>query len=454
MRKSWKYGIAVSIIAALMGCTLVQCGRPPAQEPPRFTAATEVVQAWNARLLDLTWNSEGYRPPVTARLFAYTGIGAWECSAPALENARSLQKEWPSLSLPQWEGRPDQLVLPLALNQMYNYLAAAFFPHCPETTRQHCTQLVASIRQDYVQHYPAADVKASERFGAAIAKALFEWSATDTVGHRAFLYNYDRQYMPPDCKGCWQQDPSVGMPALLPKWSQTRTFFTPIETVTASAPPQYAEETGSAFFSQAMEVYNVSHPVSDQNRWIAEYWSDDVPGLTFSPAARWISIAHQAIDIQSPGLAATLEIYLKTGIALNDAAVHTWYYKYKWNVERPDTYIRRLIDPRWEPLHPSPSFPSYPSGHAAFGGAASVILSDCLGQFKLTDRTHEGRKEFNGKPRTFYSFEEMAEENALSRIHMGVHYRFDCEEGLQLGRAIGRHTLQMPLWTSESLSYE
>jgi hypothetical protein len=32
----------------------------------------------------------------------------------------------------------------------------------------------------------------------------------------------------------------------------------------------------------------------------------------------------------------------------------------------------------------------------------------------------------------------MAEENALSRIFIGVHYRMDCEEGIRLGTLIGR----------------
>lgn len=31
----------------------------------------------------------------------------------------------------------------------------------------------------------------------------------------------------------------------------------------------------------------------------------------------------------------------------------------------------------------------------------------------------------------------MAEENALSRLFIGVHYRMDCEEGLRLGYLIG-----------------
>ena len=54
----------------------------------------------------------------------------------------------------------------------------------------------------------------------------------------------------------------------------------------------------------------------------------------------------------------------------------------------------------------------------------------------FTDRSHEGRTEFRGTPRTFDSLSEMAEENAFSRIPLGVHIRMDCTEGLRLGYEI------------------
>jgi len=62
----------------------------------------------------------------------------------------------------------------------------------------------------------------------------------------------------------------------------------------------------------------------------------------------------------------------------------------------------------------------------------------------MTDRCHEGRPEFIGTPRAFNSFYEMAEENAESRIPLGVHYRMDCEQGVNLGYRCGRRVNQLP----------
>ncbi|MEL6988281.1 MAG: hypothetical protein AAGK97_10665 [Bacteroidota bacterium] len=39
-------------------------------------------------------------------------------------------------------------------------------------------------------------------------------------------------------------------------------------------------------------------------------------------------------------------------------------------------------------------------------------------------------------PRTFTSFDQMAEENAYSRMPLGVHVKMDSDEGLRLGYEI------------------
>ena len=53
--------------------------------------------------------------------------------------------------------------------------------------------------------------------------------------------------------------------------------------------------------------------------------------------------------------------------------------------------------------------------------------------------------DFKATPRKYTSFAEMANENALSRLYMGVHYRMDCEEGLRLGRLVGQRIADFPL---------
>lgn len=66
-------------------------------------------------------------------------------------------------------------------------------------------------------------------------------------------------------------------------------------------------------------------------------------------------------------------------------------------------------------------------------------------QYEFTDQCHYGRTEFNGYPRTFSSWKELAEEDAYSRIPLGVHIRQDCSEGLRLGNVIAVKALDLEL---------
>lgn len=78
------------------------------------------------------------------------------------------------------------------------------------------------------------------------------------------------------------------------------------------------------------------------------------------------------------------------------------------------------------------------------GAAAAEVLCTMYGDtFKLDDKSHAMVPEFGIKPRCFNSFRDMARENALSRILIGVHWRMDAEEGLRLGALIGKEVNQM-----------
>lgn len=105
----------------------------------------------------------------------------------------------------------------------------------------------------------------------------------------------------------------------------------------------------------------------------------------------------------------------------------------------------------------TPNFPAYPSGHATFGGACFEVLKLVRSEHLHTRGNPDRIKgpfisdELNGvsvdhihnRPRPFVpinynSIEQMIEENDLSRIFLGVHWRFDCNRGSHSGRRIAR----------------
>ncbi len=429
-------------LGALAGVgLLVACTRAPLSESSEYQDASKVLLNWNKMLLEFDRYSEGYRPPVSARMYAYMGIMAWEVSLPDHPGNHSLANKYPELTVPSWDNQYN-FILPVALHAGYEQLTHYFFPHRSLQVSAHFADLHNELEELLKDKYAPQDYLASRKFGEAIADAIYRWSATDTIGHQAFLFNYDHAYVPPKGPGLWSPSNADHMPPLLPHWGRARTFITDPESIASQPPLPFSETHGSPLFGQALEVYQLSQPMTEENRWIAEFWSDDFAGVTFCPASRWISITNQIVEQKQPGFATTLKVYLELGLALNDVTVKIWHDKYLYNRERPGAYIARNIYPNWQPLHNSPSFPSYPSGHAGFAGSASTILAAHFGDpISFTDASHKGRKEFIGKPRSFHSFTEMARENAFSRLPMGVHLRMDCAEGLRLGQVIGKKTL-------------
>ena len=110
------------------------------------------------------------------------------------------------------------------------------------------------------------------------------------------------------------------------------------------------------------------------------------------------------------------------GIAISDGFVQCWRSKFEYDLLRPITYIRRVIDPNWEPLLNTPPFPEYPSGHSTQSGAAATVLTAVFGEnFAFDDSTHVD----DGLPvRSFPNFRAAADEAGISRLYGGIHFRF------------------------------
>ncbi len=418
---------------------------------------SEVPLAWNALYLDIERFTPGYRPPVSARTSGYIGLAAYECVQPGMPGGyNSLRGYFPGLSIPGPE--PGEAYhWALALTATYERMFELMMPDAPA---EHLFQIY-SLRTDlflkYQQEVSPATYSRSIAYGTAVAEAVFEWSATDAAGHEAFRRNADPDYVPPAGPGLWQPTFPDFLPGLLPYWENVRTFAADGSEVCPDPLP-YSEDPGSAIYQQALEVLQQcaiakADPQSEQ-RWIGDFWSDDCPILTFTPSGRWVAITNQVIEGQNPALPLALEAYAKVGFALADSGVRCWAEKYRFNYQRPIDYIRQVMgDSDWNTvmcpdgsgLFFTPNFPAYPSGHATFGAAAAVVLADMFGEdYAMTDRCHEGRTEFNGSPRSFENFFEMAEENGVSRIPLGVHFRMDSDAGLELGYEIGAKVLDLP----------
>lgn len=459
VRKIKIYSILVVLILGLFACENDQLDNP--SDPGKIASVSsfdsDVPLQWYKLFLEIDRFSSGYRPPAAARMLGYIGLAAYEAVLPGMNGYKSLNALYPELSLPPID-KSKYYHWPTVLNFTYSTLFKKFYPNIApvyvdridELEKRYYTLFSLKISDDVI--------KRSRNRGIDVAEAMYKWSSTDVDGHSAFKDPQPAGYIPPKGPGKWQPTPPDFSPALFPYWGKVRTFALKSNEITgrpfSAYVGEFSEDPKSPLYIQAMEVYSMTLNKDFSRQWIGEFWSDDIFELTFEPSARWISIANQVIQSEKTNLETSLFVYAKLGMAMSDAAVAIWNTKYTYNFERPVSYINRLIDPNWKTTLDNsvtglkgitPPFPAYPSGHAGFGAAAAGVLNTLFGtEYDMTDKSHEIRTEFNGVPRTFNSFDDMARENAISRIYLGVHFRMDADEGLNLGYLAAKRVNNLP----------
>lgn len=403
-----------------------------------------IAHEWTDLLLELERYSAG-RPNASARALAYIYLASYETVAPGMENYGSIHQQLRGLRI-QNNFRAEEVNWQLALNTCLARVVDHFLLNLPSSLDGSISALETAIESELILGLSPQLISDSQEWGNYVADQVIAYSQTDEDAEEQILDPQPLSYEPPTGDGYWtySADPER---ALYPYWGETvRTFVISPRQTTSVDPIAYSDDPESPYFAQMQEVYEANNNAREEageQLWVAEFWSDDVEGMMFSPPARQFSIANQLIEQYGLNLEETLALYLKLGFALNDAAVAAWKYKYDYMVMRPNVFIHEFIDADYQTnLYrlvnwPNPSFPGYPSGHSTFASAAGGIFIDTFGDgTNFTDRSHEGRTEFQGSSRTYASFAQMAEENAFSRVPLGVHISMDCAEGLRLGYEI------------------
>lgn len=191
-------------------------------------------------------------------------------------------------------------------------------------------------------------------------------------------------------------------------WGRVRPFLVRQVSEFGAPPPPALE---SAQFREALAtVKSARSGASGYNDRIAKKWADG-PG-TATPAGHWNQIAAELITRNKLDELESAQVLALLNMALTDASILCWRSKFEYWLLRPPQ-----ADPEIVPSFALPNFPSYPSGHAAFSGAASAFLA-----YRFPSERDE--------------LARLAEEAAMSRVVSGIHYPFDSEAGLEQGRRI------------------
>lgn len=389
-----------------------------------------------------------FSPPVASRIFAYPNVAAYEIIASHNDNYKSLSGQLSGLTkIPEYDASKGELNVPLS----------ALIAHMDICKDLIFSQEMATKFRDslYAKWENANEIEFenAKTYGLKVAKHIKTWLNKDNYKETRNMPKYG---VKPDDPSRWQPTPPAYMDGIEPHWNKIRPFVLDSANQFApKPPPAFSLETDSDFYKDLIEVYNISNEITENGDTseevaIARFW-DCNPYVSvtrghlmfgvkkISPGAHWIGITKIANKKVDNSFDDTVYAYTKTSLAIADAFISCWDEKYRSNLIRPETLINKHIDASWEPLLQTPPFPEYTSGHSVVSNAAATVLTDIFGDnFEFDDDTE---LPFGLPVRSFKSFNEAAEEAAISRMYGGIHYRAAVEEGIVQGRNLGAYVL-------------
>ena len=247
---------------------------------------------------------------------------------------------------------------------------------------------------------------AGEAIGRAIGARVNTFAQSDLVG-------LTDPGLPPVGPGYWIPNgpPVRGLLGARPFYLSSTDELRP------PPPPAF----GSAKYNADLaEVRQISDTRTAEQVAIAVYWH-----VNQSPTsnAAWNAIVRDLIVTYRKSDAEAARILFLSYSAIWDGIVSSFDGKYTYWMIRPSQADTGITLPISLPNHPS-----YPSNHATVDGALAGILEAAF-------------------PAERKRLEQIAEEAAVSRLYGGIHYRFDMEAGLALGRAAAAKALAADLAT-------
>ena len=245
-----------------------------------------------------------------------------------------------------------------------------------------------------------ADFAAGEAIGRAVGARVLSFALGDRVGLTDPLLPPFGP--PPVGPGSWIYAPP---PVIARGNLGARPFFlTSQDQLRPPPPPAF----GSPAFNAALaEVRQISDTRTQEQIDIANYWNVNQSPRSqaaFMGIARELIISHHRTDAEAARI-----LFLMSSAAF-DALIGCFDAKYHYWFIRPPQ-----ADAGIHTVFPTPQHPSYPSAHSCFSGALSGVLIAAF-------------------PSERARLEAVAQEASLSRLYAGIHYRFDMEAGLPLGR--------------------
>ena len=358
-----------------------------------------------------------------------------------------------------------------AIAQAAHDTLCAMFPSQISTFDQLLTEELNDI--------PDSDAKTRGiQVGQDAAEAILALRSSDGSQHLEPQVGID--WITSNDAGRWRQDPISLLPvALGAHWGEVTPFVlaSPSQFRTPPPPPMSSADYATAYNEvRTLGGDGIVTPTvrTNDQTLIGIFWAYDGTPSLCAPPRLYNQIAMTIADVQKThDVVERARLLALVNTSMADAGIAIWESKYYYDVWRPVTGIREsdpgtgpngtgdgnvstIGDITFSPLGApasnlngpnfTPPFPSYPSGHAGFGGALFQTLRRFYGKDKIaftfiSDELNGVTEDNNGSPRplvprSFTSLSEAEEENGQSRIYLGIHWSFDKTAGIAQGNKI------------------
>ncbi len=372
-----------------------------------------------------------------------------------------------------WRNPRKLLSVNAAIAQAAHDTLVTLYPSQRETFDSRLAEDLVSIRNERAKAEGIA-------FGREVAAAILAARVDD--GAETPDPEMGSEWQTSEQPGHWRQDPVSQIPiALGAHWGECRTIVIPLTAqFRVPPPPALGSRAYATAYAEAKRLggdgVNTPTARTPAQTFIGTFWAYDGTPSLCAPPRLYNQILDTVADQTQLGGLQRARLLALANVAMADEAMACWDSKYHWDFWRPVHGIREadvgtgptglgdgnpgtVADVNFMPLGApasnltgpnfTPPFPTYPSGHASFGGALFQVLRRFYGRDDVeftfvSDEYNGSTRASDGTvrpyiPRTFSSFSQAEEENGQSRIYLGIHWRFDKTTGIAQGRQVGNY---------------
>ena len=249
-------------------------------------------------------------------------------------------------------------------------------------------------------------------------------------------------YQPPaPAPGQWQVTPSCGANGgQFFHWRNVKPFgIRNARQFRLDPPPALTRTTYTRDYIEVKTVGSVANTERPQDRTdVARVYATFTATQVFNPIARNAA--------QGKSIAENARALALLNMAISDAAIATFDSKYYYNFWRPETAIQAGAtddnpktepDAAFAPFITTPCFPSYPSAHATLTTAALEMVERIYGRGNYSVAVTSPA--VAGITLSYSNIRQIAADVDDARVYGGIHFRFDQEQGADMGRRIAEY---------------